>query len=137
MKKKLLVLEGDADTDAETDGLSLPQLSFLDLNPTDIAEQLTLIEMRLFKRVTPSSLTGQSWLNSESKDTTRVLPLRRLIGHFNDVSYWVASEIVLTPNLKQRAEVLKVSKCTHTACHFFFSTPFLSVCVCVFYFIVL
>jgi son of sevenless len=77
----------------------------LEIHPNELAEQLTLIELDRFKKVSPLALTCQQW--SRAKENPLVRPLRALIDHFNDISMWLASEILLTPNVRQRAEVIK------------------------------
>jgi len=78
--------------------------SFLDLHPLEIARQLTLIEFKIFEKITPQELSHQTWNKKDAKDTAP--NIIALIDRCNEVAYWVATEIVLTPNLKQRVSVL-------------------------------
>eukprot|EP01137_Pigoraptor_chileana_P023459 Opistho-2@89772 len=75
----------------------------LEVNPRDIAEQLTLIEFKLFQKVSPQSLILQAW----TKGASHAPALCRLIERFNEVSFWIASEVCLAGNLKQRSAVIK------------------------------
>lgn len=78
--------------------------SFLDLHPLEVARQLTLIEFKLFEKITPQELSHQAWNKKNAKD---IAPnVTALIERCNEIAYWVATEIVLTPNLKQRISVL-------------------------------
>ena len=76
--------------------------SFLDLDVKDLAQQLTLIEFRLFKAIPYVELTAQAW-NYKGKAPT----VTAYIERFNEVSYWIATEVVLCPNLKKRVNILK------------------------------
>lgn len=78
--------------------------SFLDLHPIEIARQLTLIEFKIFEKITPQELSHQAW---NKKNAQELAPnVTALINRCNEISYWVATEIVLTPNLKQRISIL-------------------------------
>lgn len=77
--------------------------SFMDIPAMEAACQLTHLESSLFRRVAPNELMHQSW-NSKDNATPN---LSKLIARFNEVSYWVASEIVSVENLKNRVEVVK------------------------------
>jgi hypothetical protein len=68
----------------------------------EIFRQLTLIELDLFRSVRPLDLMYKS----KSK-LYRAPRLATLIERFNNVSYWVATEICMCQDVKNRAEVLK------------------------------
>lgn len=78
--------------------------SFLDLHPIEVARQLTLIEFNLLEKITPQELSHQVWNKKNAKELSP--NVTALIDRCNQVSYWVATEIVLTPNLKQRISIL-------------------------------
>ncbi|GAM18179.1 hypothetical protein SAMD00019534_013540 [Acytostelium subglobosum LB1] len=79
--------------------------TFLDVSPVEIARQLVIIEFSLFKLITPSDLYHQSW-NKPNADI-RSPNLMKFIERSNTLSYWVATEIVLSNDMKQRTKVLK------------------------------
>ena len=79
-------------------------LEFTDIHPLEIARQLSLIEFRLFEAIKPSELFRCAWAKKNSEQNSpNVLKLTKF---FNDVSYWIASEIVTTPTLEKRVEVI-------------------------------
>jgi len=80
-------------------------LTFLDIHPVEIARQLTLIDFNLFCKILPSDFSNQAWSKSDSKE--RVPNLITLINRSNTLSYWVATEILSSNNIKHRATVLK------------------------------
>eukprot|EP01117_Protostelium_nocturnum_P009844 TRINITY_DN3510_c0_g1_i1.p1 TRINITY_DN3510_c0_g1~~TRINITY_DN3510_c0_g1_i1.p1 ORF type:complete len:948 (+),score=371.20 TRINITY_DN3510_c0_g1_i1:310-3153(+) len=57
---------------------------FLDTSSRDIAEQLTIIDFELFKKITPQEFLGQPW--SKKARHHRAPNLMRVIGRFNNVS---------------------------------------------------
>lgn len=78
--------------------------SFMDIPPIEAACQLTIYESTIFRKISPLEFMHQAWNKKEGKTSPNLL---KLIKRFNEVSYWVASEIVSVKNLKNRVEVLK------------------------------
>eukprot|EP01094_Clydonella_sp_ATCC50884_P028908 TRINITY_DN8841_c0_g1_i1.p1 TRINITY_DN8841_c0_g1~~TRINITY_DN8841_c0_g1_i1.p1 ORF type:complete len:588 (+),score=266.36 TRINITY_DN8841_c0_g1_i1:205-1764(+) len=74
-------------------------------SPKDIAQQLTLIDFDVFRRIEPRELLLQAW----SKKTTkhRAPNVRALIRRFNRVSYWLATIVLCHEKLKDRAAALE------------------------------
>lgn len=67
---------------------------------------MTLIEFKLYGKIKPQECLNQNWMHKTQKN--ELAPnILRMIGRFNEVSTWVASEIVKTVDLAQRAKVLK------------------------------
>lgn len=81
----------------------------------DLASQLTLIDLEIFKAIRPEELTSCAW-NKRSK--LEVAPnIVKFTQRFNHVSFWVIEE-VLKPSLsKDRAEI--IAQMIHVAkkCH--------------------
>lgn len=72
----------------------------------ELARQLTLIEYKLFAAINPSECVAQHWM---SKKKEELAPnILKMISRFNDVSNWVASEIVKCTELAPRTAVLKM-----------------------------
>lgn len=72
------------------------RVEFLDLTPEDVARQLTLMEAELFQDVEPV------WFMAPDKKQNK-----SLVNRFNTVSRWVSTEIVLEPNPRKRASVVR------------------------------
>ncbi|KAH3761676.1 pyrroline-5-carboxylate reductase, mitochondrial [Pelomyxa schiedti] len=82
-------------------------ITFFDLSPLEVARQLTIMEADIFLHISFDELTTQGWNKSNPKERERLSPtIVKSIAHFNWITYWVASEVVLTPNLRQRICVL-------------------------------
>ncbi|KYQ90273.1 Ras guanine nucleotide exchange factor [Tieghemostelium lacteum] len=82
-----------------------PIVSLDDIDPVEIARQLTISEFELFRNVASKELLSLSWQKSD-KDK-RSPNLLRMIHRFNEVSNWVVYTIVREGNLKKRAHHLK------------------------------
>eukprot|EP00727_Mastigamoeba_balamuthi_P008161 m51a1_g3966 hypothetical protein (808) ;mRNA; r:384562-387553 len=85
------------------DGLT----SFMDVHPQELARQLALIEQGMFLSTPLCEASHLAWMQRSREAKERDAPnLCALIAHSDNVSMWVASEVVLTPNLQQRVATL-------------------------------
>lgn len=87
--------------------LSSLSLSFAqdDLEPVEIARQLTIIEYDLYREITAKELLSLSWQKSDSKK--RSPNLLKMIHRFNEVNNWAQWQIVSETNVKKRAANIK------------------------------
>jgi len=74
------------------------------LTSADIAEQLTLREWELFRIIPETEFLEKTWLLRPPPVGSMLV---NMIDHFNVVSMWVASEIVNTEDMKDRANAIK------------------------------
>jgi hypothetical protein len=81
-----------------------PSALFSALNESEIARQLTLIEFSLFSQIQSSELFNQSW--NKPKLHHRAPHILNMISRSNHLSFWVASLLLWSPNLKERVAVL-------------------------------
>ncbi|KAJ3215349.1 RasGEF [Dinochytrium kinnereticum] len=90
--------------------LEPPKMSMSDLDPTLVAQQLTLIEHNQFRRIRIEEFYCQAWNNQPAPSASHLRPKSRLgslIAWFNRVAYGVASEVVMAAKVKDRVGVLK------------------------------
>ncbi len=84
--------------------VAVSSMSLLDFHPLELAKQLALREWSYFKRAEIDEYIHLRWTKSNKhKSAPNIL---QLIRRFNELSYWVASEIVSTVNKKKRVVVL-------------------------------
>jgi son of sevenless-like protein len=80
-------------------------LSFFDFDALDFAKHLTAADWRTFKDLRPKEFFHKAWQGADKdKSAPHVL---HLIRGFNKLSYWIATEIVMTANPKQRVAVVE------------------------------
>eukprot|EP01113_Clastostelium_recurvatum_P051273 TRINITY_DN991_c0_g1_i9.p1 TRINITY_DN991_c0_g1~~TRINITY_DN991_c0_g1_i9.p1 ORF type:complete len:1470 (+),score=411.21 TRINITY_DN991_c0_g1_i9:4947-9356(+) len=81
-----------------------PYRLFMELNESEIARQLTLIEFDLFSRIAPSELCNQAW--SKPKLQHQAPHILAMIARANHLSYWVASLLLWAPTQRERSDLL-------------------------------
>ncbi|KAI9894025.1 MAG: hypothetical protein M1814_004795 [Vezdaea aestivalis] len=86
---------------------NMRKMKFLDIDVTEFARQLTIIESKLYGKIKPSECLNKTWQsNSESGENTAV-NIKALIVHSNSLTNWVAQLVLQQPGVKQRVAVIK------------------------------
>jgi son of sevenless-like protein len=95
-----------------------PTIEFVDLDPTEVARQLTLIDYDIYKKIMAFECIGQPW--NKPNAVEKAPNVTKMIQWFNQVSSFVTTQIVLQDKVKPRAEMLgkmikvaKVSMISH------------------------
>jgi len=84
-------------------------IEFLDIPLEALAQQMTLLEQKYFFRLKLRELANRAWTKP---DAAKLSPnVHKMIEHFNQNSYWVATTVVLVPGWgqvgpKQRAQFI-------------------------------
>eukprot|EP01125_Pyxidicula_operculata_P022034 TRINITY_DN883_c3_g2_i4.p1 TRINITY_DN883_c3_g2~~TRINITY_DN883_c3_g2_i4.p1 ORF type:complete len:733 (+),score=160.94 TRINITY_DN883_c3_g2_i4:116-2314(+) len=84
-----------------TKGQDWKTYSVLDFHPTDLAEQITLIDHQMFSKITPDELLNKNFTKEELCPN-----LTKISERFNQMTSWIGSEITLTPNIKLRRKII-------------------------------
>jgi hypothetical protein len=77
---------------------------FFDLDPIEVARQLTLIELRYFKEIHLKEFLEQAWNKSDRE--IRAPNITKMTNHFNEMSMWTSSYIVRPKVPKQRSVLI-------------------------------
>uniref|UniRef100_A0A8C6U2P8 Ral guanine nucleotide dissociation stimulator n=1 Tax=Neogobius melanostomus TaxID=47308 RepID=A0A8C6U2P8_9GOBI len=88
----------------------LPAFSFLSFDPIMVAEQFTLMDADLFKKVVPYHCLGGIWSQRDKKGKEHLAPtIRATVAQFNSVTNCVITTCLSNPGLKytQRARLLE------------------------------
>lgn len=84
------------------------KFEFHDLDPELVAQQLTLIEYETFGSIEGSEFLHLNWKSEDVKQRKKLAPhIVKLVERFNLVSYWVATEIVMQTEAKQREKTVR------------------------------
>jgi len=83
---------------------SLRRIRFIELDPTEIARQLTLMCSKLYNQIQPVECLNKAW---SKKDNSPAVNIKMMIEMSNQVTSWVALTILEEVDLKKRAANLK------------------------------
>ncbi|KAJ3042258.1 hypothetical protein HDV00_007624 [Rhizophlyctis rosea] len=98
--------------------LTSDERAFFDIDPLEMARQLTLVEFEHFRNVTPVECTDQIWGDKRKKEAAALgIPiwtgvghataLEEMIKHTNILTSWISTNIVKWDTLKARVSALK------------------------------
>ncbi|KAJ6249910.1 ras guanine nucleotide exchange factor i-related [Anaeramoeba flamelloides] len=82
-----------------------PKLNLFDVDPEEIARQITLIEYNIYEKIKPSELLKLAW--SSPKLRHRSPNVIQMIHRFNLISGWVATAILKGERVKERGKSLR------------------------------
>ena len=76
----------------------------LDIDPVEMANQLTLMDSRLFNAITPRELVGQEW---SRKSGSLAVNVRAMSTLATQITTWVQELILFEEDTKKRASAMK------------------------------
>ncbi|CAO3629703.1 unnamed protein product [Cunninghamella echinulata] len=88
----------------------LPRKNFklLDLDPTELARQLTLIDFKMYSSIRPIECLDKAWSRETSDDAAPVsVNIRASIEYCNQVTSWVSDAILSQNDVKKRSNLIK------------------------------
>ncbi|TPX62937.1 hypothetical protein PhCBS80983_g00206 [Powellomyces hirtus] len=85
----------------------LREFDFLAQSSRSIAQQLTLVDSKLFRAIQPEEFTAFIWDTSPMK-TSHTANLQTYINRFNRVGFWVATVICSYEEREKRTEALEM-----------------------------
>ncbi|OUM62570.1 hypothetical protein PIROE2DRAFT_44156 [Piromyces sp. E2] len=83
---------------------SLRRIRFIEIDPTEIARQLTLMCSKLYNQIQPVECLNKAW---SKKENSPAINIKMMTEMFNQVTRWVAITILQEGELKKRAANLK------------------------------
>ena len=87
---------------------NMKRLKFLDIDTTEFARQLTIIESKLYGKIKPSECLDKTWQAKFKADEPDPAPnVKAVILHSNQLSNWVADMILGYSDVKKRVIVIK------------------------------
>ncbi|KAI0402911.1 ras GEF [Xylaria palmicola] len=87
---------------------NMRKLKFLDIDGTEFARQLTIIESKLYAKIKPSECLNKTWQKKVTDGEPEPAPnVKALILHSNQMTNWVAEMILNQIDVKKRVIVIK------------------------------
>ncbi|PWN26071.1 hypothetical protein BDZ90DRAFT_233656 [Jaminaea rosea] len=84
---------------------SLRKIKFLDIDPIEMARQLTLLDHKLYCKIKPVECLGKAWSKPDSD--LHAKGIKDTISTSNRITGWVAEAILVQDDLKKRAAWIK------------------------------
>lgn len=105
---KRLVLTLNTSTPVPIMPKNMKKLKFLDIDATEFARQLTIIESRLYGKIKPTECLNKTWKRRVAPDEPDpAANVKALILHSNQLTNWVAEMILSQSDVKKRVVVIK------------------------------
>lgn len=87
---------------------NMKKLKFLDIDPTEFARQLTIVESKLYGKIKPTECLNKTWQKKVPDGDPEPAPnVKALILHSNQLTNWVAEMILTQLDVKKRVVVIK------------------------------
>ncbi|KAJ3475281.1 hypothetical protein NLG97_g9514 [Lecanicillium saksenae] len=87
---------------------NMKKLKFLDIDVTEFARQLTVIESRLYAKIKATECLNKTWQKKVGEGEAEPAPnVKALILHSNQMTNWVAEMILAQMDVKKRVVVIK------------------------------
>ncbi|XKL63502.1 hypothetical protein PGB90_005866 [Kerria lacca] len=102
------MFSGDTSLPFNAKGCHIVPYNLINISPTHFAEQLTRIDVELFKRVIPHQCLGAVWSRRDKSRSTEAATVLATISQFNAVSFRVMSTILMNSDSKptERAKII-------------------------------
>ncbi|MCJ1311190.1 hypothetical protein MMC25_004861 [Agyrium rufum] len=105
---KRLVLTLNTSTPAPILPKNMKKLKFLDIDATEFARQLTIIESKLYGKIKPTECLDKTWQKKLASGEPEPAPnVKALILHSNQMTNWVAEMILAQADVRRRVIVIK------------------------------
>lgn len=105
---KRLVLTLNQSTPPPIMPKNMKKLKFLDIDVTEFARQLTIIESKLYGKIKPTECLNKTWQKKIGEGEPEPAPnVKALILHSNQLTNWVAEMILTQQDVKKRVVVIK------------------------------
>ena len=87
---------------------NMKKLKFLDIDATEFARQLTIIESKLYAKIKPTECLNKTWQKKLAPDEPDpAANVKALILHSNQLTNWVAQMILAQQDVRRRVIVIK------------------------------
>lgn len=103
--KKMTLNVRTSDMPAPVLPKSLKRIRFLDIDPLELARQLTIMDSKLYSRIKPVECLDKNWGKGDSEHIAA--NVKASIEYSNQVTAWVTDSILSKDEVKKRAAVVK------------------------------
>ncbi|KAG5519994.1 hypothetical protein PMAC_001070 [Pneumocystis sp. 'macacae'] len=84
---------------------NLKKFKLLDLDPLEIARQLTIIESKIYNKIKPIECLNKAWSKNFANDIAK--NIKSMILKSNQITGWVTHSILSQSEVKKRVDIIK------------------------------
>ncbi|KAI1303236.1 hypothetical protein EDD11_005431 [Mortierella claussenii] len=86
---------------------NLKRIRFLDLDPLELARQLTIMEANVFNKIKPVECLGNAWTSSDPEIVAKVINIKKVVENSNLYISWINEVILNEKDIKKRAMIIR------------------------------
>jgi son of sevenless-like protein len=83
---------------------NMKKMKFLDIDPTEFARQLTIMDSGLYNKITPVECLNKAW---SKKDNSCAVNIKAMIEISNHLTHWVIESILQEKIPQKRAHLIR------------------------------
>ncbi|KAF9430795.1 hypothetical protein BGZ94_003845 [Podila epigama] len=86
---------------------NLKRIRFMDLDPLELARQLTIMEANLYNKIRPIECLGKAWTSTDPVQAAKAVNIKKIIEISNLYANWINELVLSERDIKKRAAILK------------------------------
>ncbi|KAG0227311.1 hypothetical protein BGX31_007033 [Mortierella sp. GBA43] len=86
---------------------NLKRIKFLDLDPLELARQLTIMEANFYNKIKPIECLAKAWTSEDPELAAKALNIKKMIETSNLYSNWINEIVLSEKETKKRANIIK------------------------------
>ncbi|KAF9929050.1 hypothetical protein FBU30_001893 [Linnemannia zychae] len=86
---------------------NLKRIKFMDLDPLELARQLTIMEANYFNKIKPTECLAKAWMSDNPEIAAKAANIKKMIETSNLFSNWIDEIVLSEKDPKKRAAILR------------------------------
>ncbi|KAF9908666.1 hypothetical protein EC991_009594 [Linnemannia zychae] len=86
---------------------NLKRIKFMDLDPLELARQLTIMEANYFNKIKPIECLAKAWMSDNPDIAAKAVNIKKMIETSNLFSNWIDEIVLGEKDAKKRAAILR------------------------------
>ncbi|KAG0219916.1 hypothetical protein BGX33_011390, partial [Mortierella sp. NVP41] len=86
---------------------NLKRIKFMDLDPLELARQLTIMEANYFNKIKPIECLAKAWMSDDPEVAAKAANIKKMIETSNLFSNWIDEIVLSEKDPKKRAAILR------------------------------
>ncbi|KAF9116951.1 hypothetical protein BGX27_008099 [Mortierella sp. AM989] len=86
---------------------NLKKIKFMDLDPIELARQLTIMEAGYYNKIKPIECLAKAWMSDDPELAAKAVNIKKIIETSNFYSNWINEIVLSEKETKKRAAIIK------------------------------